>query len=90
MTKVYELRSPTGTVIEGTLETLSGKAGLGHITGRNPDGTFDFEHDGGTEVFWDDQRTVVLDGHRVFVDGDGTEFTEDQLALVEVEEKANG
>lgn len=54
--------APNGSPILGTLEKLSGRA---EITDgsykKNPDGTLDFDYQGGTEMFYDDQETVLTD-----------------------------
>jgi len=86
---VSKLQTETGVAILGTLETLSGRAEIAdtEIT-RNPDGTFEFEYQGSTEVFWDDQRTVVRNGQRIFLDENGAEWPEDQLELVEEDPNA--
>ena len=77
------LISPEGTRIIGTLETLSGRAEIVPDSFRaNPQGGFTFEYEGTTEVFWDGQETEVRDDERVFLDEDGSEFTENTLRLV--------
>lgn len=52
--------APNGSAILGTLEKLSGRAEVtqGGYT-KNPDGTLEFEYQGGTEIFYDDQETVL-------------------------------
>ena len=47
-------RAPTGKLIIGTLERLSGRANIveGSFT-RNENGTLTFEYEGYTEVFWE-------------------------------------
>lgn len=78
------LRSPAGTRITGTLETVPGTCGITDEIGRNFDGTFNIDFDGtGTDICWDAQETVMREGQRVFVDADGTEFLERTLELVE-------
>ena len=69
--------SPTGHEILGTLERLSGRA---EIMGIDPT-TGEPEYQGGTEIFYDDQETVTLDGKIVFLDSQGGEWTFDQLVL---------
>lgn len=69
--------SPTGSEIIGTLERLIGRA---EISGIQDDGTPKYA--GETEVFWDDQTSVLRDGKRVFLDEDGAEWTFDQLKPV--------
>ena len=69
--------SPTGSPIVGTLETITGRA---NICGIDP-ATGNPEHDGGTEIFWDDQATVMRDGKTVFLDEDGGEWTFEELTI---------
>ena len=77
------LISPEGTRIIGTLERLTGRAEIVLDSFRaNPQGGFTFEYEGTTEVFWDGQETEVRDDERVFLDEDGSEFTENTLRLV--------
>lgn len=72
MTKTWY--SPTGVQITGTLESLTARA---HISGIADDGTP--EHSGGSEIFYDDGKTVERDGKPVFLDEEGGEWTFDQL-----------
>lgn len=72
------LVAPNGIRIRGTLEQLTGVAQINSIE-RLPDGTLDFDYEGGTEVFYDEAVTVERDGKIVFVDEEGDEWTEDQL-----------
>lgn len=66
--------SPNGQLITGTLETIKGRS---HISGISAEGIP--EHSGGTEVFYDESRTVERDGKLVFLDEAGGEWTFDQL-----------
>ena len=66
--------SPTGSPILGTLEHLTGRA---EISGIFPTG--EPEYEGSTEVFWDDQRSVLRNDKLVYLDEDGREWTFDQL-----------
>jgi hypothetical protein len=73
----------TGLEIDGTLETLSGRAEiLNDSYQREADGSIEFEWGGETEVFWDEQRTVTRGGKRIFLDTEGNECTEDEIDLV--------
>ena len=76
------LYSPNGTLIDGTLDLVPGRCGIvtEDIT-QNADGTYAFGFDGGTDMFWDDQRTVERDGQRIFLDEDGNEWPENVLVL---------
>ena len=77
------LLSPKGTQIVGTLERLSGRAMIVPSSVRaEPTGGFSFDYEGTTDVFWDDQRTVVENDERVFLDEDGEEYLESELRLV--------
>lgn len=78
-----KLLSPTSTTIVGLLESCPGRSNISSEITRKPDGTFEFEYAGGTEMFWDDQRTVEREGQRVFLDEDGDEWLERELILVE-------
>ncbi len=50
--------APNGSPILGTLERLSGRAEVSEDSWtKNQDGTVDFEYQGGTEIFYDDQET---------------------------------
>lgn len=82
--------APNGSPILGTLEKLSGRAEITEDSyKKNPDGTLDFDYQGGTEIFYDDQETVVQEGKRMFLSADGNEWPEDQLVLREGEEEAD-
>lgn len=83
MAKLY---APDGeTPIAGTLERVPGCAGVRSAT-QQVDGTYDLDWDGGTEMYWDDSKTVVRDGQRVFIDEDGEEWLENELVLMEDED----
>jgi hypothetical protein len=72
--------SPKGSPIVGTLEIIHGVANCT----IHSDGTRTY--DGGTDVDWDSQETVVRDGKVIFVDEDGEEWTFDQLKLEDDED----
>ena len=77
------LVSPKGTLIVATLERLSGRALIVPSSVRaEPTGGFSFDYEGTTDIFWDDQRTVVENDERVFLDEDGEEHLESELRLV--------
>ena len=75
-----QYKGPNGEHILGTLEALSAVA---IISGVKEDGTIEYE--GSTDIFWDDQKTVIKDGERVFVDPNGNLFLESQLTITEDE-----
>ena len=78
------VRAPTGKLIIGTLERLSGRTDIveGSIT-RNENGTLTFEYEGYTEVFWEEQRTVHRNGKPIFLDEEGFQWEETQLLFSE-------
>jgi hypothetical protein len=79
---MYAFNRKTGSRIVGTLEKLEGTAEiLIDSYERNADGTVAFEHGGYTRIDWDAQLTVERDGRPVFVDEDGSECGEADLAL---------
>ena len=84
----YELRTPNGTYIKGTLETITGVAMIS-IEGANPNGTFAYDYEGETDIDWNSQTTVENDKGTVFVDDDGDQWSGDQLVLVEGEWSGN-
>lgn len=73
--------SPTGHEILGTLERLTGRA---EIMGIDPTG--EPQYQGSTEIFYDDQETVMRDGKIVFLDAQGGEWTFDQLVVEDEED----
>lgn len=80
------LQAPNGLAIIGTYEILHGHANIAEAT-RNPDGTFDIEYEGGTDIYWNDQKTVRnANGERLFIDEDFVDWPESELVLVEDEE----
>jgi len=79
-------KSTAGVAILGTLESLSGRANIEEDSFHTlPDGTIDFEWEGSTEVFWDEQRTVTAgeSKERIFLDEDGNQVPESQIVLTE-------
>lgn len=74
--------SPTGSPITGTLERLSGRAEISSID----EATGTPEYSGGTDIFWDEQRTVERDGKIIYLDEAGDQWTFDQLVPEEDEE----
>lgn len=73
--------NPKLTIV-GTYEKLTGTA-LIVAPRRDENGKITFDWEGGTEVHWDDQKTVVEFGQRLFVDDEGTIWREDALELVD-------
>ena len=65
--------SPIGSMIRGTLETITGCA----LISFNDDGSWDY--DGETDVWWDEQRTLTKDGEDLFVDEAGYSWKASEL-----------
>ena len=67
--------------ITGTLEVLSGVANIAGGA-RNPDGTLELHWEGGTTIYWDEQRTQLdATGIRLYVDEDGETVNEANVIL---------
>lgn len=84
-----EAVAPDGSRIVGTFERIPGCAEV--VPGswsRRKTGELEFDYDGHTEVYWNDQRTLEhgQTGERLFVDEAGEIWRESQLHLVD----ANG
>jgi hypothetical protein len=79
------LVSPAGKLITGTLERMSGRANIVADSVRKGDGGIEFDYDGSTDIFWDEQHTVTREGELVFLDEDGNDYLESELRLVPAE-----
>jgi len=80
------LVSPAGKIITGTLERLSGRAIIVPGSARKCEGGgVEFEYEGSTDVFWEEQHTVTRDGELVFLDAEGDDYLEGELRLVPAE-----
>lgn len=79
--------APNGMPILGTLERIEGRAEIQEGSFTRKRGKLTFEWQGGTEVFWDGQRTVEKKRKgelvKVFLDEEGNEWTEDQITVRE-------
>lgn len=76
--------APNGLKIVGTLEHIPATSPITLDSfSREEDGKIAFSHVGGTEIYWNEQKTLTRNGLTVFVDEDGEEWTEDQLVLRE-------
>lgn len=75
--------SPNGLPIIGTLEQLTGRANTADGSfARDAAGNLTYDHEGSTEIFWDDGRTVTDDrGEYIFLDSEGGHWAEDQIIL---------
>lgn len=76
-----KLITKDGEEVAGTYETMPGTSGIDLAT-RQPDGTLDLEYAGGTDVCWDDQKTVKVNGERQFVTASGKIVPESEVILV--------
>ncbi|MCL4722887.1 MAG: hypothetical protein KJZ90_01230, partial [Rhodocyclaceae bacterium] len=70
-----------GEEVTGTYETMPGAAGINLAT-RNSDGTLDIEYAGETDIWWNDQKTVKVNGERQFVTASGKIVPESEVILV--------
>jgi hypothetical protein len=90
---VAKLFAPNGLPIRGTAETVLATAFLTNedVT-QTKFGTYEFAWQGGSEVWWDTQETIMRVNpetgvsERVFEDEDGEEWLESQLELREESE----
>lgn len=76
--------SPAGRLIVGTREVIPAMAQVDKWS-RGTNGELQIEYSGGTTIWWEDQRTVEIDGQRIFVDEDGNEWPESTIVLKEDE-----
>lgn len=72
--------APNGSLILGTLDTVQCRAEISGFT-RNAAGEMEAEYAGGSEVFWDEQRTVERDGELVFLAEDGSDWKLSELTF---------
>ncbi len=82
---MYAIDKKTGKRIVGTLEIVTGRAEIGSWS-RGQNGELEFEYAGGTEIFWDEQKTVERDGQAVYLTEEGDEVLERDIELVEEDE----
>lgn len=80
-----KLIAPNGAEIIGTYEMIPGCAGILGVS-RNESGGLEIEHDGDTDVWWNEQRTETESGQRIFVAADNVLWLEGHLTLVETED----
>lgn len=71
---------PNGLPITGILEACPCRCRIAKFW-RTSDGTLDFEYSGGSEMFYDEQKTVERGNQRVFLDEEGNEWLESQLIV---------
>ena len=81
---MYAINKRTGAQIRGTYERLHGVAeAVEDGWQRNADGSIEVDHEGDTEIFWDDSITEEEEGKLLYLDGNGETITTDDIALVE-------
>jgi hypothetical protein len=80
------LISPKGKLITGTLEQMIGRANIVRDSARKKlAGGIEFDYEGSTDIFWDEQHTVTRNDEFVFLDEDGNDYLESELRLVPAE-----
>ena len=81
--------SPTGVLVRrdvhdvtitGVLKSVPCRAWMADATVR-AGGSIHFEYNGGSDVFWDEQKRVQQDGRHVFLDEQGLETPESGVVL---------
>jgi len=82
MTKRYVVTSPTGSRICAEVDTIIGHASIDHFT-KDDDGGLEPEFAGETEVMWDSQVPVLVNGQRQFIDENCHLWSEVQLTIIE-------
>lgn len=71
-----------GNPIVSTKETIPGLCGIEEDSFESGQGGIEFESGGGTNVDWDNQKTVTVNGQRIFVDDADREWPGCALVLV--------
>jgi hypothetical protein len=77
-----EMRTLDGRSIAGTFDLIPAKAGA-TLAVRQPDGTLKVVEGFRSDVYWDDQKTQIREGERLFLDEDGEEVRESEIILVQ-------
>ena len=76
------LATPTGKRIVATAETIPGRCEIIDVALDTHKGNkFDLCFAGGTDVDWDNQKTVAIEGQRLFIDEDDHVWLESQLTF---------
>lgn len=82
--------TPEGKALKGTFDMVPGCATTISVI-RYPDGSYVAEYDGnGTEMWWDDQHTVIEMGQPIWIDEDGKHWPQDQLLYHEEDDVEPG
>ena len=50
---------------------------------RNADGSLEVDHEGSTEIFWDDSITEEEEGKLLYLDGNGETVTQADIDLLD-------
>ena len=81
---MYARNKHNGSPIVATLEVVHGRCGIANDSfTKGPDGSLQFEDDGGgTNLCWDSAETVTDDHGRIFLDRDGEQVAEADVELV--------
>jgi hypothetical protein len=74
MSESFDFVAPTGDEIQGTSEVTEGAAAVDFTSA---DG--DFDHSGGTNMFWDGQVTNTIDGVPLFTCASGEDWLKHHL-----------
>lgn len=78
-----DFKAPTGDGLQGTADKVPGAAGVTWDESASDPG--EFEHDGGTKMFWNDSSTQTIAGATVWIDESGSEWLEHHLLPVDAE-----
>lgn len=78
--KTYMVFCPDGNEILGTLEKIEGRAEIASFHPTEDDG-WAYEHEGGTEIFYDGMETATQDDEELFLCTDGTSHKRSTLSL---------
>lgn len=77
----YMVFCPDGNEILGTLERVDGRAEIASFFPAEDGSGWEYEHEGGTEIFYDSMATVQKDGEDLFLCTDGTEHKRSELSF---------
>lgn len=80
--KQYTAYAPNGEEILGTYEMCPARSEIAYFQKPGATGC-EYEHAGGSEMFWDGMTTQERDGETLFLCAAGSEWTVDQLVFEE-------
>lgn len=81
--KRYTAYAPNGEEILGTYEMCPARSEIAFFQKPDEKTGCEYEHEGGSEMFWDGMTTQERDGKTVFLCAAGEEWTVDQLVFEE-------